>query len=165
MEPNNNSKGIVWGIVILIVLVGGYFFYSSKSSQQQPATNASQSAAQTSQTAFPEASNPPSNPNISPNDVPSLAPKNQEVTMTADGFSPASLTIPSGTTVLFINKDTVGHWPASGVHPTHQVCPGLDALRIVQPGESYGFKFTNAKTCPIHDHLNPSLKGSVTVTQ
>ena len=164
MEQNNNSKGIIWGIGILIVLVGGYFFYFSQSSRQS-AEEASQSAVQTSQPEFPEASNPPSNPNINPSDVPVLAPKNQEVTMTADGFSPASLTIPSGTTVLFINKDTVGHWPASGVHPTHQVCPGLDALRIVQPGESYSFKFSEAKTCPIHDHLNPSVKGSITVTQ
>lgn len=163
MEQTNNSKGIVWGIIILIVLVGGYFLYSSRSSQQ-PAIE-SQGTAKTDQPAFPEASNPPSNPNISPSDVPALAPKNQEVTMTADGFSPVSLTVPSGTTVLFVNKDTVGHWPASGVHPTHQVCPGLDALRIVQPGESYSFKFTDAKTCPIHDHLNPSLKGSITVTQ
>lgn len=166
---------MVWGVVILILLVGGYFFYSSQSSQQpaaessqtsQPATTIpSESASQAGQPAFPEASNPPSNPNISPNNVPALAPKNQEVAMTADGFSPVSLTVPSGTTVLFVNKDTVGHWPASGVHPTHQVCPGLDALRIVQPGESYSFKFVDAKTCPIHDHLNPSIKGSITVTQ
>ena len=165
MEQNNNSKGIIWGIGILIVLVGGYFFYSSESSQQPTAAVSSENTPQTGQPEFPEASNPPSNPNINPSDVPVLAPKNQEVTMTADGFSPASLTIPSGTTVLFINKDTVGHWPASGVHPTHQVCPGLDALRIVQPDESYSFKFSEAKTCPIHDHLNPSTKGSITVMQ
>lgn len=92
--------------------------------------------------------------------------ENKDVTvieMTANGFNPPALTIKAGTTVKFENKDNVPHWPASGVHPTHEICRGFDARRGVPPGESYLFTFTEVKTCPMHDHLNPSMRGSITV--
>ncbi|MBI2099042.1 hypothetical protein HYT45_01345 [Candidatus Uhrbacteria bacterium] len=85
------------------------------------------------------------------------------VEMTANGFNPPAFDIQVGTTVKFVNKDTVAHWPASGVHPTHQLCPGFDALKPIPPGESYSFTFTVAKTCPMHDHLNPGTRGSITI--
>lgn len=87
------------------------------------------------------------------------------VEMTPDGFNPPALDIKAGTTVKFVNKDTVPRWPASGMHPTHQLCPGFDSLKGIAPGESYSFKFTEAKTCPMHDHLYPKLRGSITVEE
>lgn len=93
-------------------------------------------------------------------------PATQTIVMTSQGFSPSSLTIAVGTTVQFVNKDPdAPHWPASGVHPTHQICPGFDSLRPIEPEGSYRFTFTEAKTCPMHDHLNPSLRGTVVVTE
>jgi hypothetical protein len=68
-----------------------------------------------------------------------------------------------GTSVLFINKDASPRWPASGIHPTHQSCPGFDSLRGLQPGQSYSFTFTEKKTCPMHDHLNPQVRGSIII--
>lgn len=85
------------------------------------------------------------------------------VSMTQSGFEPANLTIAANTEIAFVNNDTQLHWPASGVHPTHQICPGFDSLGPVAAGASYKFTFTEAKTCPMHDHLNPQLKGSITV--
>ena len=79
------------------------------------------------------------------------------------GFLPSTITVKRGTPVRFINRGNAPHWPASGVHPIHQVCPGFDALKPIKPGESYSFTFTTAKTCPMHDHLNPSFKGSIVV--
>lgn len=87
----------------------------------------------------------------------------QIIEMTASGFSPSQITIPVGKTVKFINNDETERWPASGVHPTHQLCPGFDSLKPIAPGESYTFTFKEAKTCPMHDHLNPSLRGSIIV--
>lgn len=89
----------------------------------------------------------------------------QGVEITKDGFLPADLTISVGTTVIFINKDTVPHWPASGVHPTHEICKGFDALAPVASGGTYSHTFNEVKVCPMHDHLNPSIKGKIMVVE
>ncbi len=84
--------------------------------------------------------------------------------MVSNTFSPDTITIKVGDTVVFKNDDVKTFWPASAVHPTHQVCPGFDALGMVRPGESYSHTFTTAKECPFHDHLNPGVKGKIIVT-
>ena len=85
------------------------------------------------------------------------------IEMTAAGFAPAEITIKAGDKVTFVNKDTKNHWPASGVHPTHLLCPGFEAIGGVKPSESYSFTFTEKKECPMHDHLFPQLRGKITV--
>lgn len=92
-----------------------------------------------------------------------LEKEERKVEITAAGFSPSTLRIKANTTVTFINRDSAPHWPASGVHPTHQICPGFDALKGLATGETYSFTFTEVKTCPMHDHLNPSITGSIVV--
>lgn len=91
----------------------------------------------------------------------SASTKNIEIT--ALGFSPTNLDIKVGDTVIFINRDSVQHWPASGVHPSHLLCAGLDSLKGLAKGETYSFTFKEAKECPTHDHLNPTLKGKIRV--
>src|SRR3989338_5394777 len=59
------------------------------------------------------------------------------ISMDASGFMTANLTIKAGDTVRFVNNDIRERWPASGVHPTHQLCPGFDALKPMQPGKTY----------------------------
>lgn len=87
------------------------------------------------------------------------------IEMTPEGYNPPAVDIKIGTTVTFVNKDTVPRWPASGMHPTHQLCPGFDSRNGIAPGESYSFKFMEAKTCPFHDHLYPKMRGSITVEE
>lgn len=108
---------------------------------------------------------PPPRPAPSPAPPPTPAPQPKTVTvsMTASGFSPATITISRGDTVEFENFSEVIKWPASGVHPSHQICPGFDALRGILPGGAYSHTFTVAKECPFHDHLNPSVRGMVIV--
>ena len=95
-------------------------------------------------------------PRVSKTPVPTSTPvaHTYTATFTAQGISPSQLNIKVGDTVKFINQDSAAHWPASDPHPTHTICPGFDALRGLAKGESYSFKFTVAKTCPFHDHLN-----------
>lgn len=91
-----------------------------------------------------------------------------DVAITKEGVSPQNLTIKAGDTVRFTNNDSVLHWPASGVHPSHQICSGFDALRSLEQGGTYSFTFEEPKECPFHDHLNPgssNLKGKITVTE
>jgi plastocyanin len=85
------------------------------------------------------------------------------VEITANGFSPSELTIPVGTMVRFINSDTAKHWPAADVHPVHQCYASFDSLRPLATGEEYEVKFEVAKTCGMHDHMNPGITGSIIV--
>jgi plastocyanin len=95
----------------------------------------------------------------------SAAPKPQTVIVTfANGTgTPNTVNVKVGDTVKFVNNDNVSRWPASGVHPTHQICPGFDSLRGLNTGESYSFIFSEAKTCPWHDHLKPIINGQIVV--
>ena len=102
-------------------------------------------------------------PTPTPTGVSGAIPKTVKVEMTSAGFSPKEISINIGDAVQFINKDIRDWWPASGVHPTHQVCPGLDALKDIKPGDSYSHTFSTAATCPMHDHLKPSFFGKIIV--
>ncbi|MBI1974812.1 MAG: Ig-like domain-containing protein [Parcubacteria group bacterium] len=79
------------------------------------------------------------------------------------GFSPEEVTLKVGMTVLFKNEDSASHWPAAGPHPTHTLCLGFDSNRALSQGETYQYTFTEAKTCPYHDHVSPGLTGKVIV--
>jgi len=132
-------------IVVVLILAGlGWYFYSA---QYQAASTII----------------PPPRPLPTPAPAPSSGASETVIEMSASGFSPAEVTIKAGDTVKFVNKDTKNHRPASGVHPAHQLCPGFDSLEAVEPGESYSFTFNEKKECPMHDHLNPTLRGKIIV--
>ncbi|MEK7651987.1 MAG: cupredoxin domain-containing protein [Patescibacteria group bacterium] len=90
-------------------------------------------------------------------------PEVKEIKITANGFVPSSITIQKGDYVQFTNTDSNPHWPASGPHPVHTALPGFDALKGITTGNYYRYQFTQVGTWSFHDHLNPSLKGTVTV--
>ncbi|HLC97594.1 MAG TPA: plastocyanin/azurin family copper-binding protein [Candidatus Nanoarchaeia archaeon] len=100
-----------------------------------------------------------------------------EIVITANGFEPSTLTIQSGETVTWTNKDSQSHWPASAIHPTHTLYPGsgiekcgtaeesttFDACNLVAAGGQYSFTFTERGTWKYHDHLNPAKTGMIVV--
>jgi plastocyanin len=85
------------------------------------------------------------------------------VSMEAAGFSPSTLTVESGETVTFENASDEDKWPASNVHPTHELYPDFDAKNAVLSGESYSFRFERAGRWGYHDHLNPDVQGTIVV--
>ncbi len=106
--------------------------------------------------------------------APTPIPKTVVINMTDSGFNPAEMTINAGDIVRFVNQGNQARWPASGIHPTHDLYPkkggcissSFDACRGLSKGESFSFTFTFKGTWPFHDHLNPfnpSLKGKVIV--
>ena len=87
-----------------------------------------------------------------------------EIDITGTGFSPSTITVKSGTQVIFKNSDTNLHRPASNPHPTHTDLPGFDALHDLASGETYSFTFSKVGTWGFHDHLNPlTYHGSIVV--
>lgn len=93
------------------------------------------------------------------------------VEVTSSGFSPSTLTINASDTVTFVNRDTLTHWPASDVHPTHTLYPEsggcigskFDACRGLEQGEIFPFTFNVAGTWTYHDHLSPGFTGTIIV--
>jgi len=97
------------------------------------------------------------------------------VEISAEGFSPATLEINKGDAVMFVNKDTMPHRPASAQHPTHKVYPEsggcvgskFDACKDLAQGESWPFIFYQVGEWKYHDHLNcctnPAFFGTIVV--
>lgn len=84
------------------------------------------------------------------------------VRISSTGFLPKDTTIKAGESVTWANDDTVDHTVNSAQHPTHLIYPALN-LGVVKPGGSKSLTFPEAGIYRYHDHLNPSLFGSVTV--
>ena len=89
----------------------------------------------------------------------------QVIQMTAQGFIPDTLSIKRGETVMWINKDTRAHWPASDVHPVHLIYPEFDPGRQVVPAGEWSFTFLQGGTWSFHDHLYPSERGVINVLE
>ena len=79
------------------------------------------------------------------------------------GFVPSETTIDVNSSVIFINKDKEPRWPASNVHPTHNIYPEFDPKKPIAPGESWAFKFKRVGEWKFHDHLLPHMRGAITV--
>lgn len=84
------------------------------------------------------------------------------VKITSSGFLPQNITIKTGESVRWVNDETLDHAVNSAVHPTHLLYPPLN-LGLIKSGEEKSLEFPTAGTYKYHDHLNPSLTGSVTV--
>ena len=148
-------KIIAIGIIVIIVLIGGYYLFTSRSPGPTSVTAPPPEV--------PVAPAPALDALSAPSSSASTA-SSHTISMDAGGFNPSAITIKAGDTVVFKNDDTRTRWPASDIHPTHLRCPGFDALRPMQPGETYEHTFTKPEDCPMHDHLAPRLTGKVTVT-
>lgn len=85
------------------------------------------------------------------------------VNMTSAGYNPEDLSIDQGTTVIFENVGSEALWPASNIHPTHEIYSEFDPKQPILPGETWKFTFTRAGTWRYHDHLFPHLTGTITV--
>jgi len=87
----------------------------------------------------------------------------QVIEMTPDGFEPESVTVDINSTIIFLNKDTESRWPASNVHPTHELYPEFDPKKPINPGESWPFSPKRAGEWRYHDHLFPHKRGIMIV--
>lgn len=86
------------------------------------------------------------------------------ITLTKNGYEPQNITIEVGDTILFKNETNNFYWPASNVHPTHEIYSEFDPKRALEPQETWSFRFTKEGEWRYHDHLTPFFKGVVTVT-
>jgi plastocyanin len=89
-----------------------------------------------------------------------------DVDMNAKGFTPAALTVKTGTKVTWLNVDVKNdHRVKANPYPTGESLPGLDSKVNMPPHSTYTYTFSTAGTYKYHDQLNPLLNGEVVVTQ
>ena len=96
------------------------------------------------------------------------------VTYTNSGFSPRTVSIQKGQTVVFANNSSGAMWVASSPHPTHTDypekfktdCAGslFDECAGAPAGSSWSFTFNSVGSWGFHNHLKASDTGTITVT-
>lgn len=86
-----------------------------------------------------------------------------KVVLKENGFSPSTITVRLGQTVVFTNNTNQEFWPASDFHPTHALYPEFDPKQPVSAHESWSFTFTKPGKWTYHDHLNPTHVGTIVV--
>ena len=86
------------------------------------------------------------------------------ITFDGAGFSPLRLEVEIGQQVVFTNESDTFFWPASNIHPTHQIYPEFDAKVPVESGDSWAFTFDRPGFWRYHNHLGPERSGLVVVS-
>lgn len=81
-----------------------------------------------------------------------------------EGFLPQRLDITVGQQVRFVNESDRDFWPASNIHPTHQIYPELDAKVALTPGQSWVFTFDQTGFWRYHNHLRADHHALIVVT-
>lgn len=169
----------MFSVLIVVVIVAVAVIYAFRSPVEAPAPSTSPGFRDITQPASgngqfvqlepsttPPATETETTDSAQDSDSSSSSPVTSEtVTINVDetGFAPSEVTIVAGDTVTFVNNGQGKHWPASDVHPTHQLLPEFDAKRGLETGETYSFTFTKAGSWTMHDHLQPSSTGTITV--
>ncbi|MEM7221640.1 MAG: hypothetical protein AAF495_01590 [Pseudomonadota bacterium] len=78
-------------------------------------------------------------------------------------FEPEVLEVNVGDHVMFINESQDYVWPASNIHPTHEIYPGFDPELGLEPGQSWSFEFLNPGEWRYHNHLKAHEGGTIVV--
>lgn len=92
---------------------------------------------------------------------------NQEVDVTAAGFSPSSITISKGQSIVWTIRDNNTHWIESNpsdVYPATGPCgSSFDSCENLYLGDSFRMVFNDVGVWSYFDKLNPQFIGTVTV--
>ena len=91
-------------------------------------------------------------------------PNSWEVEFTDDGFVPKRLEIEVGQQVQFVNRSESSLWPASNIHPTHQIMPEFDAGSPVGADGVWAFTFHKPGFWRYHNHMVPEHSGLIVAT-
>ncbi|MDO8633471.1 MAG: hypothetical protein Q7K38_02930 [Candidatus Wildermuthbacteria bacterium] len=151
---NKSTTYLVIGAVVLAAVAGVVVFQQRQGTEQQLASQSEQQGGE-------------EEPGLSVNSV----------MYTNSGYASQAYSVKAGDTVTWINQSTNPMWPATAVHPTHEVYPGsgiakcqtteaatiFDACKPIAPGEEWSFSFTEKGSWGYHDHLSPNHRGTITV--
>lgn len=159
-------------VLMLIIALAAAVFISGCAQYGQQKQPPAPQPIQTEPQVQPQPETPPPAPAPAPAPQPEMpAASVKTVYISVLGFKPDIMVLKAGDTVVWINNDTVPHWPASAAHPTHTVYPELggcigskfDACHGLAFGEQWNFTFNIKGTWAYHDHLKPTTRGRLVV--
>lgn len=90
---------------------------------------------------------------------------NMTIRYDEDGFTPTVLRVKLGATVTFRNDSTERLQIASNPHPTHTDYRLFNDTRARLQGESFVFTFNRLGSFGYHNHLHPSMGGTIVVEE
>jgi len=145
-------------VVIVIVVLGGYFLIKETNRPKVSPESVQEPTSQSTKEQTPIV-------------------EEKVIIYTDTGYSPNTLTIKNGETVVFKNQSSKTMWPASAMHPSHRVyggtsfeehCPdttgvAFDACKGFLPSGIWSFKFDKVGDWKYHDHLNSGDFGTIVV--
>ncbi|HSW85810.1 MAG TPA: cupredoxin domain-containing protein [Candidatus Saccharimonadales bacterium] len=94
------------------------------------------------------------------------APSVATITITNQGFVPATMKVPNGMQIIWTNIDSKPHQIAADPFPLNNSIVGFNSMIILQPRDSYSFIFAKPGTYTYHDERNPlnhNLHGTIIV--
>lgn len=146
----NKAKYVITFIVVLAIAAGAIVLTQGK--DKEPASN-------TAKTDTAQESKTESSP------AETAAPQRGStvaISYTDNGFSPAQVTVKSGTTVTIKNESSGALQFDSDPHPQHTDNEELN-VNNVPPGDSETFVANRKGTFGYHNHLNASDTGTIIV--
>ena len=135
-------KAFIISLIVGVVIVGLGSYFVLHQSLINTATTIS------SHTQISEAVTSPNIPN--------------SITFDGSTFSPAVLTVRTGTTVTIKNTSSADVQMDSNPHPIHTDDTDLN-VGLVSPGQSQTFMVVKKGSFGYHDHLDPSIQGTITI--
>lgn len=138
-------KAFIIGLVAAIVIGGGGYLVLHKSPSKTVAS------------ALTTPSSPSQNTSPATNSGTSSS-----IIFDGSQFSPATLTVKSGTKVTIKNTSSTDLQMDSNPHPVHTDDTDLN-VGLVSAGQSKTFTVTKTGSFGYHDHLDPSIQGQITI--
>lgn len=143
------SRNVWIGLALVVLILTGWFLLRPK---------------QKAETAPANVSTPPiSESTAAATEEVTIQASQNAVTITSAGFSPQEITVKVGESVTWLNAGSEDHQVNSAPHPTHTAYQPLNTVGLLKSADKKSLTFPTAGTYKYHDHLNPSLFGSVTV--
>ena len=127
------NKTIIFLAILLVIGIAGYFILFTGNNSPSPAQTASQSPS-------PENTQPGSN-------------TSEIITIKNFAFSPNTVSITAGTTVIWKNEDSVAHSIKSDTFNS----------QLINPGDSVEIKFSTAGTYNYTCGIHPQMQGQIIV--
>ena len=149
---------VLWIVIVLVIIGIGWYFFANQTPAPQAPTGANGGSENVGET-------PDTGDSVSA----------FTVRYTDQGFSPASMTVPVGTTVTWVNQSSGSEmWVAADEHPSHtsyagtsrsEHCPDTTNTAFDQcaRGNTFSFTFTKAGTWDYHNHVGSEDRGTIIV--
>ncbi|MBI2004975.1 hypothetical protein HYS79_02330 [Patescibacteria group bacterium] len=167
-------KNTIIAVLVVVVAAGAWWYYYGTSPALAPSIDtATVDGSQGGNSAMPV----PGSSGVTEKEVINVdVSMAAQVALTANGFSPQTVTIKKGGAVTFVNESGSGMWVASAQHPTHTAYAGTslgehcdDAVDVsfdqCNIGDTYSFDFDKTGSFKYHNHANSSQFGTVVVVE